>query len=71
MREVAAHLGNTPAVARASYVDPRLIERFLEGRRWEMREPLVDGDIGRWLVLDRAWIWRWGDARHPQQTPVC
>jgi DNA topoisomerase IB len=31
--EVAAHLGNTPAVARASYVDPRIVDRFLdEGR---------------------------------------
>lgn len=32
MREVADHLGNTPAVARASYVDPRLIEQFEQGR---------------------------------------
>ncbi|MGH4002252.1 MAG: DNA topoisomerase IB [Pseudonocardiaceae bacterium] len=32
MREVADHLGNTPSVARASYVDPRLIERFEQGR---------------------------------------
>ena len=32
IREVAEHLGNTPAVARASYVDPRVIERFEQGR---------------------------------------
>ncbi|MCW2632299.1 MAG: topoisomerase [Pseudonocardia sp.] len=32
IREVADHLGNTPAVARASYVDPRVIERFEQGR---------------------------------------
>jgi DNA topoisomerase-1 len=32
MREVAEHLGNTPAVARASYVDPRLIAQFEQGR---------------------------------------
>jgi DNA topoisomerase-1 len=32
LEEVAAHLGNTPAVARSSYVDPRVIERFTEGR---------------------------------------
>jgi DNA topoisomerase I len=32
LEEVAAHLGNTPAVARGSYVDPRVIERFTEGR---------------------------------------
>jgi len=30
-KEVAEHLGNTPAVARASYVDPRLVDRFLAG----------------------------------------
>ncbi|GAA1832553.1 DNA topoisomerase IB [Pseudonocardia ailaonensis] len=29
---VADHLGNTPTVARNSYVDPRVIERFEEGR---------------------------------------
>jgi len=28
---VAAYLGNTPAVCRASYVDPRVIDRFREG----------------------------------------
>jgi DNA topoisomerase IB len=33
LREVATQLGNTPAVARSSYVDPRLVDRFLdEGR---------------------------------------
>lgn len=32
MREVAEYLGNTPAVARASYVDPRVIEAFEQGR---------------------------------------
>lgn len=31
IREVAVFLGNTPAVARASYVDPRVIDRFEEG----------------------------------------
>ena len=28
---VAAYLGNTPAVCRASYVDPRVIDRFQAG----------------------------------------
>ena len=32
IKEVAEHLGNTPTVARSSYVDPRVIERFDEGR---------------------------------------
>lgn len=32
MRDVADVLGNTPAVARASYVDPRIIDHFDRGR---------------------------------------
>jgi DNA topoisomerase I len=31
IKDVASYLGNTPTVARASYVDPRVIERFEEG----------------------------------------
>jgi DNA topoisomerase I len=31
VREVAGFLGNTPAVARASYIDPRVIARFERG----------------------------------------
>jgi DNA topoisomerase-1 len=31
VREVADALGNTPAVCRASYIDPRVIDRFLNG----------------------------------------
>ena len=31
IRHVADDLGNTPAIARASYVDPRVLDRFLEG----------------------------------------
>ena len=30
VREVADELGNTPAVARSSYIDPRVIDRFLD-----------------------------------------
>jgi DNA topoisomerase IB len=30
IREVAAQLGNTPAVCRASYVDPRVVDAFLD-----------------------------------------
>ncbi len=32
MRKVAAELGNTPAVARASYVSPAVVEHYLAGR---------------------------------------
>ena len=31
IKTVAAYLGNTPAVCRASYVDPRVIDRFQAG----------------------------------------
>lgn len=39
MREVAAQLGNTPAVARASYVDPRVVDLWEDG---VTIEPVVD-----------------------------
>lgn len=31
MREVSEHLGNTPAIARSSYVDPRVVDQFRDG----------------------------------------
>jgi DNA topoisomerase-1 len=31
VKEVAHHLGNTPAVCRASYIDPRVFDRFRDG----------------------------------------
>ena len=31
VRKVAEHLGNTAAVARKSYIDPRVVDRFLHG----------------------------------------
>lgn len=46
VKEVAAELGNTPAVARASYIDPRLLDRYEEGVT--IREALAAGtpDVG-------------------------
>jgi DNA topoisomerase-1 len=35
-REVAAELGNTPAVCRSSYIDPRIVDRYQEGTIIEM-----------------------------------
>ncbi|MGH3348825.1 MAG: DNA topoisomerase IB [Nocardioides sp.] len=32
MKEVAEHLGNTPTQARSSYVDPRVVDEYEEGR---------------------------------------
>ena len=36
VKDVAEALGNTPAVCRASYIDPRVIERFLNGETIEL-----------------------------------
>jgi DNA topoisomerase IB len=35
VQEVAGYLGNTPAVARGSYIDPRVIDRYEHGRTIE------------------------------------
>jgi DNA topoisomerase IB len=43
VREVADYLGNTPAVARASYIDPRVIELYEDGHTIAS----VLGDLGR------------------------
>ncbi|HSX23093.1 MAG TPA: hypothetical protein VLE97_09990 [Gaiellaceae bacterium] len=39
MRRVAEQLGNTPAVSRASYVSPAVIEQYLDGRTLEDFRP--------------------------------
>lgn len=37
VREAAAVLGNTPAIARASYVDPRVLDRYAHGETIDAR----------------------------------
>jgi DNA topoisomerase-1 len=39
MRKVGEKLGNTPAVARSSYVSPAVIEQYLDGRTIEDFRP--------------------------------
>ena len=39
MRHVGERLGNTPAVARASYVSPAVVEQYLDGRTIEDFRP--------------------------------
>jgi DNA topoisomerase IB len=47
VKEVAHYLGNTPAIARASYIDPRVFERYQEGLTVAGALPqLADGDDG-------------------------
>jgi DNA topoisomerase-1 len=46
VKEVAHYLGNTPAVARASYIDPRVFDRYRDGETIGGALPLAadDGD---------------------------
>lgn len=46
MRQVADDLGNTAAVARASYVDPRVVDLFLRGRTVELPRGCPRGGPG-------------------------
>jgi DNA topoisomerase IB len=41
VKTVAAFLGNTPAVSRASYIDPRVFDRYLSG--WTIAPALKEG----------------------------
>ncbi len=55
MREVAEYLGNTPALARSAYVDPRVVDAYDEGRtiRPAVRRSYDDADQ-RQAALERA-----------------
>jgi DNA topoisomerase I len=66
MRTVAQRLGNTPAVCRASYVSPAVVEQYLEGRTIEdfrprrlrvvsARSPGLDAEEQGLLSLLRSW----------------
>lgn len=54
MRTVGARLGNTPAVARTSYVSPAVVEQYLDGRTLEDFHPRHSRVVGaRDIGLDR------------------
>jgi DNA topoisomerase IB len=55
MKEVAEFLGNTPALARSSYVDPRVVDAYEEGRtiRSAVRRKVASADE-RQAILERA-----------------
>jgi DNA topoisomerase IB len=45
VREVAEHMGNTPAVCRSAYIDPRVLDRFLDaGESLELGDIDLDTD---------------------------
>jgi DNA topoisomerase I len=45
VKRVAERLGNTPAVCRSSYIDPRVLDRFRDGVTIEVPQS-ADGSIG-------------------------
>ncbi|HEY9562683.1 MAG TPA: DNA topoisomerase IB [Nocardioides sp.] len=49
--EVAGYLGNTPAIARKSYVDPRVLDLYDEGRTIDVAGASLPADQG---VVERA-----------------
>jgi DNA topoisomerase-1 len=73
MRKVGEKLGNTPAVARASYVSPAVVEQYLDGRTIEDFRPRkmrvvgarnrgLDPEERATLSLLRSWRIREGRA---------
>jgi DNA topoisomerase I len=72
MRTVGERLGNTPAVARASYVSPAVVEQYLDGRTIEDFRPrhlrIVSGrdtglDLEEQALLSLLRSWRIRRAR--------
>ena len=53
MKEVSEFLGNTPTLARTSYVDPRVVEAYERGRTIKVRGK-YDTDDARQAALERA-----------------
>ncbi|MCM2129386.1 DNA topoisomerase IB [Larsenimonas rhizosphaerae] len=45
VKRVAQRLGNTPSIARASYIDPRVVESYLDGRTLSHFRALVTQEL--------------------------
>jgi len=54
VREVARYLGNTPAVCRASYIDPRVFDRFDGGLTIGGALPELAEDTAPWPEVQRS-----------------
>lgn len=46
VKRVADRLGNTPAVCRSSYIDPKVLDRFRDGKTIDLPRPPGNGQIG-------------------------
>ena len=53
LREVADALGNTLAVTRSSYVDPRVVDRWARGEAIDIDAGDLDPDPDQWSANDR------------------
>jgi DNA topoisomerase IB len=51
IKEVARYLGNTPAIARASYIDPRVFDRYDGGRTIAGVLPELVEDTSTWPLV--------------------
>ena len=56
VRDVADTLGNTPAVCRSAYIDPRVIDRWAKGDTVAAVALQADADPDRWSVDERRAI---------------
>lgn len=45
IERVAKKLGNTPSIAKASYIDPRVVESYLDGRTLEHFRQLIETEL--------------------------
>src|SRR5204863_8218572 len=56
VKQVAHFLGNTPAVARSAYIDPRVFDRFRDGYTIEpvLFELAEEVDIGQPVIQGRG-----------------
>lgn len=52
--KVAEKLGNTPAVARSSYIDPRIIDDYIDGKTIKYFENEIDLLLKNYKSLDRS-----------------
>ena len=52
--EVARYLGNTPAVCRASYIDPRVFDRYDGGLTIGGVLPALVEDADEWPITQRS-----------------
>ncbi|MCS2609755.1 DNA topoisomerase IB [Halomonas dongshanensis] len=54
IERVATSLGNTPSIAKASYIDPRVVESYLDGRTLEHFRKLVERELenDEWFGAD-------------------